>query len=133
MESYSSLAEVLKQLKSEEPEIEVEEIKQRIKVPVKALRLLSEILEAMGNGQPISIVSMAAEVTTQGAAEILGCSRPYLVGLLEKGEIPFTKLGKHRRIKMEDVILYKELKKRVQKEHLTEIMRKDEELGLYDS
>lgn len=133
MASYSALATILKQLKSEEPEIEVEETKEHIKIPIKALRLLSDILEAMSKGQPISIVPMAAEVTTQKAAEILGCSRPFLVKLLEEGKIPFTKIGRHRRVKMEDVLVYKEEQKKEQKKHLIEMMQKDEELGLYDS
>lgn len=133
MVSYSALATVLKQLKSEEPEIEVEETKEHIKIPIKALRLLSDILEAMSKGQPISIVPMATEVTTQKAAEILGCSRPFLVKLLEEGKMPFTKIGRHRRVKMEDVLVYKEKQKKEQKKYLIEMMQKDEELGLYDS
>src|SRR5690625_980427 len=133
MVSYSALTAVLKQLKSEEPEIEVEETKEHIKIPIKALRLLSDILEAMSKGQPIAIVPMATEVTTQKAAEILGCSRPFLVKLLEEGKMPFTKIGRHRRVKMEDVLVYKEKQKQEQKKHLIEMMQKDEELGLYDS
>lgn len=57
----------------------------------------------MSEGKPISIVSIATEVTTQKAVEILGCSRPHLVKLLEGGKINFTKVGKHRRILLEDV------------------------------
>lgn len=132
LESYSALAKVLKQLKSEEPEIEVEETQEQIKIPIKALKLLSKILEAMSKGQPISIVPMATEVTTQKAAEMLGCSRPFLVKLLEGGKIPFTKIGRHRRVKMEDVLAYKEKQKREQKQHLIDMMQNDEELGLYD-
>lgn len=133
IKSYSALAEVIKHLKTEEPEIEIEETNEHIKIPMKALKLLSEILEAMSKGQPISIVPIAAEITTQKAAEILGCSRPYLVKLLEEGKIPFTKIGRHRRIKMEDVLTYKENKKQEQKQRLIEMMQNDEALGLYDS
>ena len=133
MKSYSALAEAIKQLKSEEPEIEIEESKEHIKIPIKALKLLSDILEAMSKGQPISIVPMAAEITTQKAAEILGCSRPYLVKLLEEGKIPFTKIGRHRRIKMADVLAYKEQQKQEQKKRLIKMMQNDEALGLYDA
>jgi len=72
-------------------------------------------------------------MTTQAAAELLGCSRPHLVKLLESGEIPFTKVGKHRRVKFEDVIDHKKKKREEREALLIEIMKGDEELGLYDS
>ncbi len=102
-------------------------------LPLKALNLLGEILKAMSQGKPISVVPVATEVTTQSAADILGCSRPYLVKLLEEGKINFTKIGKHRRIMYEDVVKYKSKMKQEQKNHLIEIMHSDEELNLYDS
>ncbi len=73
------------------------------------------------------------EVTTQRAAEILNCSRPYLIKLLEEGKIEYTKVGKNRRIKIEDVMTYKQKMKEEQKQHLIDIMNADEELGLYDT
>ncbi|SRR5699024_978450 len=133
LESYQALAKTIKQLSSDMPEIEIKETKELIKVPIKALKLLSEVLETMSKGQPISIVPMASEVTTQKAAEIIGCSRPFLVGLLEKGEMPYVKVGKHCRIKLVDVLAYKEKQKITQKKHLTKMMHNDEELELYDS
>lgn len=132
-ESYSSLVSAIEQLKTDEVEIEIEETSDKLVLPVKALNLLGDILKAMSQGKPISIVPLATEVTTQSAAEILGCSRPYLVKLLEEGKIEYTKIGKHRRIKYEDVIDYKKKMKEEQKNHLIEMMNKDEELGLYDS
>lgn len=87
----------------------------------------------MSEGKPISIVPIATEMTTQKAAEILGCSRPHLVKLLEEGKIPFTFIGKHRRVKFEDVMKYKKQLKDKQRQLLIEIMRADEEDGLYDT
>ena len=134
MQSYSALASVLTQLKEEKnPEIEIEETKERIKIPLTVLRLVAQILKTMSEGKPFSLVPLAPEVTTQKAAEILGCSRPHLVKLLEEGVIPFTKVGKHRRIKFDDVIKYRKRMKEKQKQHLINIMKSDEELGLYDS
>ena len=69
----------------------------------------------------------------QKAAEILGCSRPHLIKLLENGEIEYTKVGKHRRIMFEDIITYRQKMKEQQKKHLIDIMSFDEESGLYDS
>jgi excisionase family DNA binding protein len=133
IESYSALSSVLSQLHTENTDIEIEETKERIKIPIRALRLLGDILKAMGEGKPISIVPIATEVTTQKAAELLGCSRPHLVRLLEEGEIAFVKVGKHRRIRYEDVLAYKEKARAAQKQHIIDIMGFDEEIGLYDS
>ena len=133
IESYPALFSVLSHITGEEAEIEIEETKERIRIPVRALELLSDILKAMSEGKPISIVPIATEVTTQKAAEILGCSRPYLVKLLEDGQINFIKVGKHRRIKFEDVVAYKQKMRKDQKREIINIMGFDEETGVYDS
>lgn len=133
MESYSALAAVLDQLRMDSPEIEIEETNERIKIPLNALKLLAEILRVTGQGKPISIVPVATEMTTQAAADLLGCSRPHLVKLLEEGEIEFTKIGKHRRVKFEDVVAYKKQMKQKQKDLIIQIMQADEESGLYDT
>ena len=131
--SYPSLISTLDRLHNDQVEIEIEETEEKIVLPLKALNLLSEILKAMSQGKPISIVPVATEITTQSAAEILGCSRPHLVKLLEEGEINFTKIGKHRRIMYDDLIKYKMRMKQEQKAHLIDIMHADEDLELYDS
>jgi len=133
IESYDALASVIEQLKSENPEIEIEETQERIKIPLSALKFLGEILKTMSQGKPFSLVPVATEVTTQKAAEIIGCSRPHLVKLLEEGQIEYTKVGKHRRVKFEDVMKYKKRMKKIQKQHIIDIMKSDEELGIYDS
>lgn len=133
IESYNALAAVMAQLNSAQPEIEIEETSERIKIPLSALKLLGDILKAMGEGKFISIVPIATEVTTQAAAEILGCSRPHLVKLLEDGEIAFTKVGKHRRIQFDDIMNYRNQMKQQQKQNIIDIMNLDEETGLYDS
>ena len=111
LKSYDALASIIKQLKSNNPEIEIEETQDRIKIPLSALKLLGDILEAMSKGKPFSLVPIATEVTTQKAAEILGCSRPHFVKLLESGEIEFVKIGKHRRVKFEDVLKIRHFQK----------------------
>lgn len=132
-ESYEALVSAIEQLNSEQPEIEIEETSEKIKIPLSALKLLRDILKAMGQGKLISLVPIATEVTTQAAAEILGCSRPHLVKLLEDGKIAFTKVGKHRRIKFDDIMKYRKQMKEQQKQNIIDIMNLDEETGLYNS
>ena len=132
-ESYLALSATLESLHTANPEIEIEETEEKIKIPLKALKLLATILKATSQGKPISIVPIATEMTTQAASELLGCSRPHLISLLETGEIPFIKVGKHRRIKYEDVAQYKDQMYSKQRNRIIEMMKMDEDLGLYDS
>ncbi|MEO7314879.1 MAG: helix-turn-helix domain-containing protein [Ginsengibacter sp.] len=106
-ESYNALESIIEQNASDKVEIEIHETKDRIVIPIKALKLLSPILKAMSQGKPISMIPTATEVTTDKAAEILGCTRAQLVRLLEGGEIEFTRKEENRKIKIKDILKYK--------------------------
>ena len=83
------------------------EQEQPLELPAGAVALLMDILEAMASGQGVSLIPENAELTTVQAADVLNVSRPYLIKLLDENAIPHRKLGKHRRIRMEDVMAYK--------------------------
>jgi excisionase family DNA binding protein len=83
------------------------EQEQPIELPAGAVALLMDILEAMAAGRGVTIIPENAELTTVQAAGVLNVSRPFLIGLLENGTIPHRKVGRHRRIRMEDVMDYK--------------------------
>jgi len=78
-----------------------------IELPAGAVTMLMDILGAMAAGQGVTLIPENAELTTVQAAEVLNVSRPYLIKLLEEGQIPYRKVGKHRRIRMDDVMNYK--------------------------
>lgn len=80
---------------------------QPLELPAGAVSLLMNILEAMAAGQGVSIIPENAELTTVQAANVLNVSRPYFIKLLAEGAIPHRKVGKHRRILIEDVMTYK--------------------------
>lgn len=84
------------------------EQEQPLELPAGAVALLMEILEAMAAGRGVSIIPENAELTTVQAAAILNVSRPFLIKLLVEGALPYRKVGKHRRILMEDVMAYKD-------------------------
>lgn len=83
------------------------EQEQPIELPAGAVALLMDILEAMAAGHGVRLIPENAELTTVQAAEILNVSRPFLIKLIETGALPHRKVGKHRRIRMEDVMAYK--------------------------
>ena len=66
------------------------------------------------------------------AADILNVSRPYLIKLLESGEIPFRKVGTHRRIQMEDLMAFKKSSDERSRKAMNDLVALSEELGLYD-
>jgi excisionase family DNA binding protein len=78
-----------------------------IELPTTAVPLLLDILEAMAAGQRITITPEGTELTTVEAAKVLNVSRPFLIKLLATGKIPHRMVGKHRRVRVDDVLAYK--------------------------
>jgi excisionase family DNA binding protein len=76
-------------------------------IPVSAFWLLADILTQMARGNAVTLIPVNAELTTQQAADILNVSRPFFIKLIEDGQIPYRKVGTHRRIRFEDLMVYK--------------------------
>ena len=100
-------------------------------IPRPTAIMFAQILDLLAQGRGVQIFPKEVELSTQQAAAMLNVSRPYLIGLLEADEIPFRKVGRHRRIRLEDLMDYKrqdDLKRRVAADKLAELT---EELDLY--
>ena len=78
-----------------------------IELPEAAVAILRDVLEYMSHGHGITLFPRLAEVTTMEAADILNVSRPYVIKLLEAGDLPFRMVGRHRRIPLNELIAYK--------------------------
>lgn len=101
-----------------------------VEIPAAALRLLVGILDEMAAGHTVTLVPTQAALTTQQAADVLNVSRPYLIGLLEAGQIPFHKTGTHRRVFLPDLLAYKAQAKEKRRQSLRELAALSQELGL---
>lgn len=80
---------------------------QELVLPKAVKSLLFHILSEMASGNAVTIIPIHAELTTQEAADFLNVSRPYLIKLLESGEIKFRTVGTHRRVFFADLQRYK--------------------------
>lgn len=105
---------------------------QEIKVPSIISQTLIEVIKILNRGDSITLIPMDKELTTQQAADILNVSRPYFVKLLENGEIPYRKIGSHRRVIMQDLMEYRIKRINNRKDKLKELVDLSQELKLYD-
>ena len=110
--------------------IKVQNRKEALIIPKKALVLLFDILNNMADGKSITLIPSDAELSTQQAADLLNVSRPHIVKLLEKGEIPFKKVGAHRRIELKDLIAYDKKLKKIRAEKLEFLAKQAQDLNL---
>jgi excisionase family DNA binding protein len=102
-----------------------------IPIPESIFHVFERVAEVLSRGDAITVVPVGKELTTQQAADLLNVSRQYLVRLLEGDKLPYRKTGKHRRLRVEDVLTYRERRDRQRKAKLDELARLSEESGGY--
>jgi len=100
-------------------------------LPGHVVQILLNVLSEMSRGNAVSLIPIHQELSTQEAASLLNVSRPFLVGLLESNEIPFRKVGAHRRVLFRDVMAYKDAIDRKREKSLDELtaMSQQEDMG----
>ena len=103
---------------------------QPLELPSGAVALLMEILEAMAAGRGLVLIPENAELTSVQAADVLNVSRPFLIKLLEDNVLPHRKVGKHRRVRMEDVMAYKAKIDRDRETVLDQLAREGQEQAM---
>jgi len=75
-------------------------------LPAAAVQLLTGILAEFARGHTMTAYPIPTELTSQEAADLINVSRPHLISLLDRQEIPYHKVGTHRRIVLSDLLDY---------------------------
>lgn len=105
----------------------------QVEITQNAFNYLLAILNEMAKGNALLVVPVQAELSTYEAAELLGVSRPFLIRLLEKEELPYRVVGRHRRIPCDALLAYKERTQRARAKAIAELTSADDEMyGLGD-
>ena len=101
-------------------------------LPKPLYLLLKDIVKRLAEGRSLVLMPEDKQLTTQQAGELLGVSRPYLIRLLDAGEMPYSLVGKHRRITLRDVLTYAKRQASARRSALDKMARDAYEAGLYD-
>jgi len=108
----------------------VSETGEEVGLPSSVFRILRAVAEEMAKGNAVAVLPYHHELTTQQAADLLNVSRPYLIGLLEDGQIPFHLVGRHRRVRLDDLLAYKHHRDGARRETLKRLTRDSQDMGL---
>jgi excisionase family DNA binding protein len=100
-------------------------------LPNNLYSFLLRLLADLRAGNSATILQSKHELTTAEASKILGMSRQFLVQLLEKGEIPFHKVGTHRRLYVRDVLAYKARRDTTRRKTLDDLAKREFAEGNY--
>lgn len=130
--SLSRAEQLLKSRGGNLPKVTMEVEGQQVELPGSAVQHLRRLVSRLARGQEVAVFTPQESLTTQEAAELLHVSRPYLIGLLDKGLIPYYRLRSHRRIRLEDLLAFRKRFDAERHAALDELRRLSQEAGLYN-
>lgn len=104
-----------------------------IPIPVALFQMLIKVVQDMLAGKAIVLLPESEAFTTQAAANYLGMSRQHFVTLLESNQIPFHRVGTHRRVYFKDLQIYASKRDLDRRANLDQLFQRVKKEGLYDS
>jgi excisionase family DNA binding protein len=99
-------------------------------LPPGVSQLIQTLLSEVAQGHAVQIIPVHAELRTQEAADLLGVSRPHLVKLLDEGVLPSWKVGAHRRVRLAELLAYRDRREAAARQAMQDLTDLDQELGL---
>jgi excisionase family DNA binding protein len=99
-------------------------------LPDSVLVLVRQILTEMAQGHAVSLSALPKELSTQQAATVLGVSRPFVIKLMDEGQLAYRKVGSHRRVMLDEVMVYMEGARVKRLAGLAELTAEAQEFGL---
>ncbi len=105
---------------------------EQMEVPEDIIPLLFCALQAMSRGQAVSLITRPEWLTTQEAAEMIACSRQHVVDLINEGQLKASKIGTHRRIKLDDLLQFIEEEDKERDAAMAALIEHTEEMGGYE-
>jgi len=104
----------------------------RIALPDELATVLRDVVTTLAQGKAVTVAPQHTTLTTQQAADLLGVSRPTLVKFLDAGKLPYTQPGRHRRLRLSDVLAYRDRVRHEREQDLDELAEISDEAGLYN-
>jgi excisionase family DNA binding protein len=103
----------------------------KIEVTVNGVRIdvSPEIEEAVRRAQAGASRPVPREMTTNQAADFLDVSRPFVIKLVRRGELPCRLVGEHRRIPGDAVVAYRDRMFRQARQAADEMTRLAQDAG----
>lgn len=80
---------------------------QTVPLPPVAADVIETLLARLLSGERVAVLGEDQELSPTEASTILGISRPLVVLRMDRGDLPFRYVGKHRRALFKDVLALK--------------------------
>lgn len=106
---------------------------QSIPLPDELFKALKFVAQNLAEGRAVTVAPIEKQLTTQEAAEFLGMSRPTLIKIIDRDELPCTKIGRHRKVRLGDLFDYQHRAAADRRRILDEMVDMSLEHDLYEA
>lgn len=105
---------------------------EQLDLPAALHAVLTQATHALSAGHGVAVVPTDVYLTTQQAAVLLDTSRPSIIKLLDAGRLPYHRVRTHRRIRLDDVLAYRQEREDAAEAAMRRLVERAQDLGVYD-